>query len=62
MFVLVPTSEFTASEKEKLVNEKVIESYSINPLGAHNLYSSLRFIDNGDRFGKEMAVIKNVTE
>ena len=38
--------------------------YSINPLGAHNLYSSLRFIDNGDRFGKEMAVIKikNVTE
>ncbi|MET3194654.1 hypothetical protein ABID96_001622 [Bacillus sp. OAE603] len=30
---------------------------NIGNLGAHNLYSSLGFIDHGDRFGKEMAVV-----
>ena len=51
------------SEMAKLPNaKKIVVGYHPENLGAHNLYSSLGFIDNGDRFGKEMAVIKNVTE
>ena len=41
---------------------KIIVGYHPNNMGAHNLYSSLGFIDNGNRFGKEMAVIKMVNE
>lgn len=40
--------------------KKIIVDYHPENLGAHNLYSSLGFIDNGDRFGKEMAVIKYI--
>lgn len=48
-------------EMAKLPNaEKIIVGYHPDNKGAHNLYSSLGFIDNGDRFGKEMAVIKNL--
>lgn len=51
------------SEMAKLPNpQKIVVGYHPENLGAHNLYSSLGFIDNGDRFGKEMAVIKNVSE
>ncbi|OCA88416.1 spermidine acetyltransferase [Bacillus sp. FJAT-27225] len=51
------------SEMAKLPNaKKIVVGYHLENLGAHNLYSSLGFIDNGDRFGKEMAVIKNITE
>lgn len=51
------------SEMTKLPNsKKIIVGYHPENLGAHNLYSSLGFIDNGDRFGKEMAVIKNIPE
>ena len=47
----------------KLPNaRKIIVGYHPNNMGAHNLYSSLGFIDNGNRFGKEMAVINNVNE
>ena len=47
----------------KLPNaRKIIVGYHPNNMGAHNLYSSLGFIDNGNRFGKEMAVIKIVNE
>ncbi|MEK5255270.1 GNAT family N-acetyltransferase [Paenibacillus sp. FSL F4-0125] len=47
------------SEMVKLPNsKKIVVGYHPENLGAHNLYSSLGFIDNGDRFGKEMAVIK----
>ena len=42
--------------------KKIVVGYHPENFGAHNLYSSLGFIDNGDRFGKEMAVIKNVNE
>ncbi|WP_010651888.1 GNAT family N-acetyltransferase [Oceanobacillus massiliensis] len=49
-------------EMEKLSDaKKVVVGYHPENLGAHNLYASLGFIDNGDRFGKEMAVIKNIT-
>ncbi|MNO69405.1 Spermine/spermidine acetyltransferase [compost metagenome] len=51
------------SEMANLPNsKKIVVGYHPENLGAHNLYSSLGFIDNGDRFGKEMAVIKNITE
>jgi diamine N-acetyltransferase len=51
------------SEMAKLPNaKKIVVGYRPENLGAHNLYSSLGFIDKGDRFGKEMAVIKNITE
>lgn len=50
-------------EMAKLPNAKrIIVGYHPENLGAHNLYSSLGFVDHGDRFGKEMAVIKNIME
>ena len=50
-------------EMAKLPNaKKIIVGYHPENLGAHHLYASLGFIDNGDRFGKEMAVIKNLPE
>lgn len=39
---------------------KVIVGYHPDNKAAHHLYSSVGFVDNGDRFGKEMAVIKNL--
>jgi len=51
------------SEMAKSLNaKKIVVGYHPKNLGAHNLYSSLGFIDNGDRFGKEMAVIKYITD
>lgn len=51
------------SEIAKLPNaKKIVVGYHPENLGAHNLYASLGFIDNGDRFGKEMAVIKNIND
>ena len=38
----------------------IIVGYHPDNKGAHQLYSSLGFIDEGDRFGKEMAVIKYI--
>ena len=50
------------AEMTKSLNaQKIIVGYHPKNLGAHNLYASLGFIDNGDRFGKEMAVIKEET-
>lgn len=46
---------------ESLNAKKIVVGYHPKNMGAHNLYGSLGFIDNGDRFGKEMAVIKDVT-
>ncbi|MCA0984350.1 GNAT family N-acetyltransferase [Halobacillus yeomjeoni] len=50
-------------EIEKMRNaEKIVVGYHpMNP-GAHKLYSSLGFVDNGDRFGKEMAVVKYINQ
>lgn len=51
------------SEIAKLPNaQKIIVGYHPENKGAHNLYSSLGFKDYGDRFGKEMAVIKYLNE
>jgi diamine N-acetyltransferase len=38
--------------------DKIIVGYHPDNKGAHNLYASLGFVDHGDRFGREMAVIK----
>ena len=51
------------SKMAKLPNaKKIVVGYHPENFGAHNLYSSLGFIDNGDRFGKEMAVIKYIND
>ncbi|WP_433747719.1 GNAT family N-acetyltransferase [Falsibacillus pallidus] len=39
---------------------KLVVGYHPENQGAHKLYQSLGFIDEGDRFGKEMAVIKHL--
>ncbi|WP_430791470.1 GNAT family N-acetyltransferase [Virgibacillus flavescens] len=47
------------AEMSKLPDANIIVvGYHPENTGAHNLYASLGFIDKGDRFGKEMAVIK----
>ena len=40
---------------------KIIVGYHPENQGAHRLYASLGFVDHGDRFGREMAVVKEVT-
>ncbi|WP_400247748.1 GNAT family N-acetyltransferase [Niallia sp. JL1B1071] len=40
--------------------KKIVVGYHPENKAAHYLYSSLGFIDYGDRFGKEMAVVKNI--
>ncbi|MGE7839269.1 GNAT family N-acetyltransferase [Lysinibacillus sp. NPDC093712] len=51
------------TEMAKLPNsKKVVVGYHPENLGAHNLYASLGFMDEGHQFGKEMAVIKYLTE
>ncbi|MFJ7746315.1 GNAT family N-acetyltransferase [Peribacillus sp. NPDC097295] len=50
-------------EMAKLPNaKKIVVGYHPENLGAHSLYSSLGFMDQGDRFGKEMAVIKHIND
>ncbi|MEH7342355.1 GNAT family N-acetyltransferase [Bacillus sp. JJ1532] len=54
-------TELMISEMAKLPNaKKIVVGYHPDNIGAHSLYKSLGFVDNGDRFGKEMAVIKYV--
>lgn len=36
---------------------RIVVGYHPENLGAHNLYAGLGFVDEGDRFGKEMAVV-----
>jgi diamine N-acetyltransferase len=51
------------SEMAKLPQaEKIVVGYHPENTAAHHLYASLEFIDYGNRFGKEMAVIKNITD
>lgn len=42
--------------------KKLVVGYHPENKGAHNLYASLGFINHGDRFGKEMAVVKNLND
>lgn len=44
-----------------LNTEKIAVGYHPENRDAHHLYGSLGFLDNGDRFGKEMAVVKKIS-
>lgn len=49
------------SEIAKLPNAKrIVVGYYPENVNAHKLYASLGFIDHGNRFGKQMAVIKTI--
>ncbi|WP_201715820.1 GNAT family N-acetyltransferase [Rossellomorea arthrocnemi] len=39
---------------------RIVVGYHPENHGAHYLYASLGFVDHGNRFGKEMAVVKEV--
>jgi len=54
-------TQLMIDEIAKLPNaKKIVVGYHPENLEAHNLYSSLGFIDHGDRFGKEMAVVLDI--
>lgn len=56
-------TQLMISEMTKLANiQKIVVGYHPDNKVAHHLYASLGFIDHGDRFGKEMAVIKYVND
>jgi diamine N-acetyltransferase len=40
--------------------DKIVVGYHPDNKGAHQLYASLGFLDEGDRFGREMAVVKYI--
>ncbi|MGR3762969.1 GNAT family N-acetyltransferase [Rossellomorea sp. NS-SX7] len=40
--------------------DKLVVGYHPDNKGAHSLYESSGFVDEGDRFGREMAVIKKL--
>lgn len=39
---------------------RIIVGYHPDNISAHTLYASLGFVDRGDRFGREMAVVKQL--
>ncbi|WP_113929045.1 GNAT family N-acetyltransferase [Bacillus sp. P14.5] len=52
-------TELMLDEMAKLPDaDKVVVGYHPDNKGADALYKSLGFVDNGDRFGREMAVVK----
>lgn len=56
-------TELMIAEISQLPDAKrIVVGYHPDNKGAHYLYSSLGFVDHGDRFGKEMAVIKSINE
>ncbi|MDJ0332699.1 GNAT family N-acetyltransferase [Planococcus sp. S3-L1] len=51
------------AEMTKSLNAtKIVVGYHPDNLNAHNLYASLGFEDHGDRFGKEIAVVKQLID
>uniref|UniRef100_UPI0030814342 GNAT family N-acetyltransferase n=1 Tax=Virgibacillus salexigens TaxID=61016 RepID=UPI0030814342 len=51
------------SEMSKMPDaEKIVVGYHPENQEANHLYANLGFIDNGDRFGKEIAVTKYIKE
>ncbi|RZT23810.1 GNAT family N-acetyltransferase [Fictibacillus sp. BK138] len=54
-------TQLMIEEMSTLPNVKrIVVGYHPENLGAHQLYKSMGFVDNGDRFGKEMAVVLEV--
>lgn len=56
------TKLMIAEMAKSLSATKIVVGYHPDNLNAHNLYASLGFEDHGDRFGKEMAVVKQLTD
>lgn len=56
------TQLMLAELAESFEAKKVVVGYHPENSGAHYLYKSLGFEDHGDRFGKEMAVVKQLAE
>ncbi|NMH68273.1 GNAT family N-acetyltransferase [Bacillus sp. RO3] len=55
-------TELMILEMESVLSAKrIVVGYHPENKGAHQLYSSLGFVDQGDRFGREMAVIKSIS-
>lgn len=51
-------TELLIKEMAKIPNcNRIVVGYHPENKGAHQLYSKLGFVDKGDRFGKEMAVV-----
>ncbi|TGB05427.1 GNAT family N-acetyltransferase [Halobacillus salinus] len=56
-------TELMVAEMAELTDvKKIVVGYHPGNEGAHRLYASLGFVDEGDRFGREMAVIKYITK
>ncbi|WP_079479053.1 GNAT family N-acetyltransferase [Halobacillus salinus] len=56
-------TELMVAEMAELLDvKKIVVGYHPGNEGAHRLYASLGFVDEGDRFGREMAVIKYITK
>lgn len=55
------TEEMLAIMSELPGCERIVVGYHPDNRGAHRLYESIGFKDEGNRFGKEMAVIYQVT-
>ena len=56
-------TQLMISEIEKLPSAKrIVVGYHPDNKNAHKLYEGLGFIDYGDRFGKEMAVVKDLNK
>jgi diamine N-acetyltransferase len=54
-------TQLMIEEMSTLPNVKrIVVGYHPENLGAHQLYKSMGFVDNGDRFGKEMAVVLDI--
>lgn len=51
------------SEVRKLpCAQRIVVGFHLENQEAHHLYTSIGFIDNGNRFGREMAAIKYLNE
>ncbi len=51
-------TELMLEEVGQLGTEPIVVGYHPDNRGAHRLYESLDFVDEGNRFGREMAVIR----
>ncbi|KGI86697.1 GNAT family N-acetyltransferase [Exiguobacterium sp. s16] len=51
-------TELMLEEMAQLGTEPIVVGYHPDNIGAHRLYERLGFVDEGNRFGREMAVIR----
>ncbi|EPE62481.1 acetyltransferase family protein [Exiguobacterium sp. S17] len=53
-------TELMLEEMARLGTEPIVVGYHPDNEGAHRLYERLGFSDEGNRFGREMAVVKRI--